>query len=81
MTSGEGTSTVGVVVATFGISNWIGTGDGDFCAQDSETTGSGDPGDSFGFEGFGLEGLGLFTAADAAAVTPSTIGEGGADML
>ena len=81
MTFGGGVSTTKGVVATFGISTCSGTGVGDIRAWDSKTTRSGDPGTSFGFEGFGLGGLGVFSAADVAAPPPSTIGEGGADML
>ena len=69
------------VGAPVGSSTCSGTGEGGLCAWDSKTTCSGDPGSSFGFEGFGLGGLGLFTAADVAAVPPSTVGEGGADTL
>lgn len=56
----------------------VGTGTGDVvsCVCGSKTICSGKPGDLFGLKGFGL-----FTTADIAAASPSTVVEGGADTL
>lgn len=69
-------STDGVGVATSGYLVGTGTRDVVSCVCGSKTICSGDPGDLFGLKGFGL-----FTAADVAATSPSTVVEGGADTL